>query len=96
MLRTAPFAAAAPAVAAAQQSTSADAPPKNPRLEKAHRPAAGKDFTTESIHTGEEEGFSVRPIYQAKNVRGKYQRPQRDNPTIEAFEAKVAAERGWL
>ena len=78
--------------ASAQAGT--EAPAKNPRLDKAHKPATGRDFSTESIHMGEEDGFSVTSIYQAKNVRGKYQRIQRDNPTIEALEAKVRALEG--
>ncbi len=86
--------AAAAGQSTASAETTTTAPAKNPLLDKAHKPATGKDFTTESIHMGEEDGFSVTSIYQAKNVRGRYQRPQRDNPTIEALEAKVRALEG--
>lgn len=55
--------------------------------------ANGHGFMSDSIHLGEEPGFSVTPIYQAKNVRGVYQRPGR-NPTVGAFEVKIKSLEG--
>lgn len=55
--------------------------------------ADGHGFTSDSIHLGEEPGFSVTPIYQAKNVKGAYQRPPR-NPTVGAFEVKMKSLEG--
>jgi len=50
-------------------------------------------FMSDAIHLGEESGFSVTPIYQAKNVKGAYQRPPL-NPTVDAFEVKMKSLEG--
>jgi len=77
------------------EDTGNAAPPaKNPRLARSFKSATGRDVTSEAIHTGEEEGFSVTPIYQPKNIRGRYQRPASGNPTLEALEAKMRALEG--
>jgi methionine-gamma-lyase len=57
-------------------------------LDQNFKSFGGRHFATESIHAGEEEGFSVTPIYQAKNMHGMYQRPSA-TPTNRAFEAKM-------
>jgi cystathionine beta-lyase/cystathionine gamma-synthase len=57
-------------------------------LDQNFKSSEGRHFTSEAIHAGEEEGFSVTPIYQAKNMRGIYQRPSA-TPTNRAFEAKM-------
>ncbi|MCE9545131.1 MAG: PLP-dependent transferase, partial [Planctomycetia bacterium] len=54
---------------------------------------AGHALATDAIHAGEETGFSVTPIYQGKNYKGRYQRPS-FNPTIWALEAKLKALEG--
>jgi len=57
-------------------------------LDRDFKSVDGRHFGSNAIHAGEENGFSVTPIYQAKNVRGSYQRPP-NNPTVDAFEDKM-------
>jgi cystathionine beta-lyase/cystathionine gamma-synthase len=57
-------------------------------LDQNFKSITGRHFASDAIHAGEEEGFSVTPIYQAKNMRGVYQRPSA-TPTNRAFEAKM-------
>ena len=53
----------------------------------------GHGFMSDAIHLGEQPGFSVTPIYQAKNVNGGYQRPPH-NPTVSGFEVKIRSLEG--
>lgn len=62
-------------------------------MEPAFESASNHGFTSDVIHLGEETGFSVTPIYQAKNVRGIYQRPSL-NPTVDALEVKIRSLEG--
>jgi methionine-gamma-lyase len=60
-----------------------------PLMAKGFESPEGRSIFSDLIHTGEEPGFSVTPIYNSKLVRGAYQRPPEGNPTLEAFEAKI-------
>jgi len=77
-----------------QASRGAEQSDKNPHLAADFESPFGHDVTTDAIHAGEEPGFSVTSIYQAKNIHGYYQRPPNHNPTLEALEGKVRAMEG--
>ena len=64
----------------------ADAPPD--LADDTYVSPGGHGFMSDAIHLGEQPGFSVTPIYQAKNVNGGYQRPPH-NPTVGGLEVKT-------
>jgi methionine-gamma-lyase len=64
---------------------------KNPRLAEDFKSVDGRGIMSHTIHDGEQEGFSVTPIYNSKLIRGIYQRPPTPggNPTLDALEDKI-------
>lgn len=86
-------AAAGSAVAAdADEPNAAELRSENLADEKSQS-AEGRQLATDAIHAGQEQGFSVTPVYFGKNFRGQYQRPA-TNPTVRSFEAKMIALEG--
>jgi len=84
-------AAAGPSILAAQPVATPD--PTIELMDPKFVSANARGFMSDAIHLGEEAGFSVTPIYQAKNVRGGYQRPP-NNSTVGAFETKIKSLEG--
>jgi methionine-gamma-lyase len=92
-LKDGPALSLASGMAPAEQSGGAGQA-RNPLLAADFVSASGRDVSSDVIHCGEEEGFSVTPIYQPKNVRGRYQRPAAGNPTLQALEEKITVLEG--
>jgi methionine-gamma-lyase len=87
-------AAAIPAIGAVGETdASGTAEPQALDVDPTFQSAFGHDITTDAVHAGEEEGFSVTPIYPGKNYKGGYQRPPH-NPTVGAFEVKLKSLEG--